>query len=157
MPGLMSHTRAFWRARPQTCQCGRRISLSKGCESPLWCRQRQHHAAEPGNASGSVVFLGKRSHFGNALTCTELGWGGAPPVKRCGLGGEARLLLGCPKAGSVLVPQHQAKPVKPTHCAQGRGNSSARDTSWEPSCPQAPLLVPRGGGTVASGPLHSVP
>lgn len=79
VPELMSLTQAVWRAKPQTCQRRRRISPSKSCESLLWCRQRQHRAAEPGRASGSGVFLGKGSNFGNALTYTELGWGGAPP------------------------------------------------------------------------------
>lgn len=90
--------------------------------------------------------------------CTELGWGGAPPVEGCGFGGEVRLLPGCPRVGSLLLPQCQAKPVtpKPSCCAQRRGNSSARDTNWESSSPQTPLLVPRGGGTVASGPLSAV-
>lgn len=156
VPEPMSHTWTFWRARPQTCQRRRRISPSKGCESPLWCRQRQHHAAEPGSASGSGFFLGKRSHFGNALTCTELGWERSPPMERCGFGDEARLLLGCPKVGSLLVPQCQAKSVipgkgeqqckghqlgtqwspNPAACPQGRGNSSARHANWEASGPQ---------------------
>lgn len=80
-------------------------------------------------------------------------------MERCGFGGEAGLLPGCPKVGSLLVPQCQAKPVIPKAArgAQGRRNSSARDTNREPSGPQTPPACPKGGGTVAAGPLQQDP
>lgn len=66
-------------------------------------------------------------------------------MERCGFGGEARLLPGCPKVGSLLVPQCQAKPVIPKPVPREGGTAVPGTPAGNPVVPKPLFLSPREG------------